>query len=128
MRHIATSFVAPRSPLHFSTLSHKRCDFRKNVIEHKISVLILSTTFRYNISHSRKNLATYRQKCLNVFMLSTRYSCRILMKREFSRQIFEEHSNIKFHQNPFSGSRVVACGQTEGHEANSRFSKFCERA
>ena len=29
MRHIVTSFVAPTSPQNFSTLSHKRCDFRK---------------------------------------------------------------------------------------------------
>ena len=35
VRHIVTSFVVPRSPLYFSTLSHKRCDFRKKVIEHK---------------------------------------------------------------------------------------------
>jgi hypothetical protein len=33
------------------------------------------------------------------------------MKLEFSRQIFEESSNIKFHQNPSSGSRVVPCGR-----------------
>ena len=35
------------------------------------------------------------------------------MKFEFSRQIFEEVSNIKFHQNPSSGSRVVPCGPTD---------------
>ena len=29
------------------------------------------------------------------------------MKRVFSRQIFEKYSNIKFHENPYSGSRVV---------------------
>jgi hypothetical protein len=35
------------------------------------------------------------------------------MKFGFSRQIFEKVSKIKFHQNPSSGSRVVACGQTD---------------
>jgi hypothetical protein len=45
MRHIVTSFVAPRSPLYFSTLSHKRCDFRKKVIKHKMCVFIFYTTF-----------------------------------------------------------------------------------
>jgi hypothetical protein len=46
MRHIVTSFVAPRSAPYFSTLSHKRCDFRrKKVTEHKMCVLIFSTTF-----------------------------------------------------------------------------------
>jgi hypothetical protein len=29
MRHIVMSLVAPQSPLHFSKLPHKRCDFRK---------------------------------------------------------------------------------------------------
>jgi len=28
------------------------------------------------------------------------------MKLEFSRQIFEKSSNIKFHENPSSGSRI----------------------
>ena len=35
------------------------------------------------------------------------------MKFEFSEQIFEKVSNIKFHQNPTSGSRVVPCVQTD---------------
>jgi hypothetical protein len=33
------------------------------------------------------------------------------MKLEFSRQIY---SNIKFYEIPSSGSRVVACGRTDG--------------
>jgi hypothetical protein len=45
MRHIVTSFVAPLAPPCFSTLSHKRRDFRKKVIEHKMCVLIFYTTF-----------------------------------------------------------------------------------
>jgi len=36
------------------------------------------------------------------------------MKLEFSRQHFEKYSNFKFHENPFSGSRVVTCGQKDG--------------
>ena len=28
------------------------------------------------------------------------------MKLELSGQIFEKYSNVKFHENPFSGSRV----------------------
>jgi hypothetical protein len=35
------------------------------------------------------------------------------MKFEFSQQIFEKSLNIKFHQNPSSGSLVVTCGQTD---------------
>ena len=35
------------------------------------------------------------------------------MTFEFSGQIFEKSSNIKFNQSPSSGSRVVPCGQTD---------------
>jgi hypothetical protein len=64
---------------------------------------------------------------------STRYACQILTKLEFSQQIFEKYSNIKFHENPTSGSRIVLCvrtdTQTDRHdEANNRISQFCERA
>ena len=49
-----------------------------------------------------------------------------LMKLEFSQQVLEKYSDIKFHENPSSGSRVVPCGRTDGRtdrhdEANSRF-------
>ena len=36
------------------------------------------------------------------------------MKLEFSQQIFEKYSNIKFNENPYSGKRVVPCGRTNG--------------
>jgi len=49
------------------------------------------------------------------------------MKPEFSQQIFGKSSNIKFHENQSSGSRVVPHGQTDRHdEANNHFSRFCE--
>jgi len=41
------------------------------------------------------------------------YSRHILTKRRFSQPIFGKYSNIKFHENPSSGSRVVPCGQTD---------------
>jgi hypothetical protein len=59
------------------------------------------------------------------------------VKLEFSHQISEKYSNIKFRENPSSGSQVVPCGETderkEGrtdgqagrrHEANTHVSKF----
>jgi len=58
------------------------------------------------------------------------------MKLEFSRHISEGYSNIKFNNNPSSGSRVVPSGltdrRTDGQknrreEAKSSFSQYCER-
>jgi len=37
----------------------------------------------------------------------------ILMKLEFSRQILEKYSNVKFHDTPSSDSRVVPFGRTD---------------
>jgi hypothetical protein len=31
----------------------------------------------------------------------------------FSENILEKYSNIKFHENPFGGSRIVPCGRTD---------------
>jgi len=36
------------------------------------------------------------------------------MKIEFSQQIFEKYSNIKFRENPSCGSRVVTRGWKDG--------------
>ena len=47
-------------------------------------------------------------------MYSANYSCQILMELEFSRQIFEKYSNIKYHEYPSLGSRIVSCVQTDG--------------
>ena len=54
------------------------------------------------------------------------------MRLEFSEQIFEESSNIKFNQNPSIGSRFISRGQKDGRadvhdDDNSRFSQFVER-
>jgi len=55
------------------------------------------------------------------------WKTRILMedmnfdgKREFPRQIFEKRSNIKFHENPCSGSRVARCGRADRRIADMR--------
>jgi hypothetical protein len=47
------------------------------------------------------------------------------MKLEFPQQRFKKSSNIKFQENPSSGSPVVPCGQTDRHdETNSCFCNF----
>jgi hypothetical protein len=75
-------------------------------------VLMFSANFVWKISHSKMNWMRYDKKSILVFTYSTRCSCKILMKLEFSQQIFEKHTNIKFHENPSSGTWVVPCGRT----------------
>jgi len=43
----------------------------------------------------------------------TCYPCQILIKVEFSQQVFETTSNIKFNENLSSGRLVVPCGETD---------------
>jgi len=53
------------------------------------------------------------------------------MEPDFSRQVFQTYTNIKFHENP-SSERPVCCMRTDGlsdrHEANDPSSQFFERA
>jgi hypothetical protein len=51
MHHVILSSVACPALQYFSTLSHKRHDFREKFTDYKIGVLIFSTTFIWNISH-----------------------------------------------------------------------------
>ena len=52
----------------------------------------------------------------------TCYSGPILIKFQFSRHIFQKTSSVKFHENPYIGSRVVPSERTDRHdEDNSRF-------
>ena len=54
----------------FSTLSHKGQIFEKKTtyFEHQMCVLIFCTKFAWKMSHSKKNLARYYQRCILVFM------------------------------------------------------------
>jgi hypothetical protein len=69
-------------------------------------VLILSTDFVRNISLSKN--WTRNDNCILVLMYSTSYSCQNLIKLEFSRHRLEKYADIRFDENPSSGSRVAA--------------------
>jgi hypothetical protein len=93
MRHTVLSSVASLAPPYFSTLSHKRHDFRekKSYWKNDTCVLIFSTTFIWYISHSKKNSARYchkRWKRLRVKYHS--YSCRNFMKLEIFSTVFRK--------------------------------------
>jgi hypothetical protein len=89
MCHVILSSVASLALPYFSTLTHKWHDFQKNITEHTMCVLIFSTTFIWNISHSKKNWVRYDHKSILVVMWSTRYSCQISMKLVFSNRFLK---------------------------------------
>jgi hypothetical protein len=111
LRHIVIlPSVACLSLPYFSSLSHKGQDFRKSVIEHKMCVLIFSTTFFGNMYHSKKNSARYFHKCkyysrkISVILVDFYKTC---IFSTYFRKII-----IKFHENPYS--RMPSCyTQTE---------------
>ena len=72
-------------------------------------VLIFTVPFVLNTSHSKKKSARCH-KSTNIFVQSTHYTCQILIKLEFSQQIFKKYSTIQFHENPSSGNPVVPRG------------------
>ena len=79
-------------------------------------VLIFSTTFVWNISHLRRTERDMIKEMNIGLHLKYPYFCEIEMKMKFSRHIFEEYSNIKFHESPSSASGAVSCLQTDGRK------------
>ena len=82
MRHIVICGLS--GSIIFSTLPHKRHDFRKQIIDHKTCVLIFSTILSEMFLILRR---MRRDIVMNVHKFSS-YSCRIFMKLKHSRQIF----------------------------------------
>ena len=107
---------------YFSTLSHKRHDFRgeKNSYWTQ-NVCFFSTIFVWNISHSGKTSARSRDKRTLVFMWSAVISVTFWWNLNF---LAEEYSNNEFHENPSGGSRNVSCGRTDRQTWRSQESIF----
>jgi len=127
MRHIVICglsgcFVACLAVPYSSTLSHKRHDFRKYVIKHKMCVSIFLTMSVWNISHS-KNWTRYDQNS----------SCKvpvILVGFQWNLNLFDRYSkNIQvwnFIKIRLLGTELLhAAGQKRRYDAaNSRFPQF----
>jgi len=94
----------------------------ENKFVHRFSLQLMSDTFLILRGIQRDSITNVNVK--------HPLSCQIITKLEFSQNIFEKYSNIKFHEHPSSGSRrAVPCGRTDRNdEANSRFSQFGELA
>jgi hypothetical protein len=99
-------------------------------------LLNIKCVFWFYLQLLSETFLILRRIQLDIIVNVHRSSCKVpLLLSDFnetwnvSRQILEEYSDIKFYKNSSSGSRVVPCGRTDRHdEANSRFSRFCERA
>jgi hypothetical protein len=101
---------------YLSTLCHKRHDCLKKTLWNIKCVFwfylqLLSEIF---LILRRMSAVRYYHTCTYIFTDSTCYSCQIWMKSDFFDIFFK---NIKFYENPTSGSWVVACrwiyGQTD---------------
>ena len=79
----------------------------------------------WKFSHSKK---TELDITINLHWSSckyTRYSCQIFLKIIFFTDFRKKYSNIKFHENPSSGSRVFhADGRTDVTEIRIAFINF----
>jgi hypothetical protein len=89
MRRVMLSFVACPDVPYFSTLYHKGTILGKNVIGHKMCVLIFSTTFLWNIPYCKKNSTRCCHMRICIIKIGTRSASQILRKLECSCQIFE---------------------------------------
>ena len=125
------SAVACPALLYFSTLLHKRHDFRRKFYWTKMCVLIFCTNFIWNVFHSKNNWAkSDKKKVYTVlhekFPLFVSYLNETRMVSTDFRTTLKYQISWKSFQ---GGIRIVPCGQTDRHdEANSRFSQFCESA
>ena len=116
MRRVILSSVASLALQYFSTLSHKRYDFRKKkVTEHKVCVYIFSRSFVWNISHSKNNCDRYEKK--NNIGLHLKYPSLTSDFNEawiFPIEFRKLSDNFRFHENPSSASQAVPCGRADG--------------
>jgi hypothetical protein len=94
----------------FSYYIIKGAIFEKNIVEHKMCVLIFSITFVWNISHCKKNLARQYHVCTWVFMKSALWDCNGIW-RFFV--VFRKILEYQIWLNLSSGSQVLFCERTD---------------
>ena len=118
--------VACPSLQYSSTLSHKRHDFRKKKMLLKTKCVfwfflqLLSETFLI-LRRSERDMIryVYWSYCKEPIIL-TRFEWNLNFLDNFRKK----YSNIKFHENPSSGCRVIPCGRTDMMKLKVTFRNF----
>ena len=112
--------VVYRAVQYFSTLSHKRHDFRDVCFD--ILYIVCPKYFSFQ-ELSKVWSKMYIGLNVKYPLFLSDFDVTGICWTDFRK--FLDTSSL---ENPFSGSRVVPCGQTDRYdEANCRFSQFCER-
>jgi hypothetical protein len=123
MRRIISSVAYP-ALLYFSTLFHKRHDFREKVSEQKyvfrISLQLLSKTC-YILRRTERNMILNVKA---VFMKNARYSCQILMKLEFFTTGFRKSVKYQISWQSVQWEAVFPRGRTDRQTDMTKLSVF----
>jgi hypothetical protein len=113
MPRILLSSLNCPSAQYFSTYSHKQYDLQETLLNIKCVFRILYNFCPKQFSFQEEMSEILLQKCTGLHV-KYRYSFQILMKLEFSGQIFELYSNTKLYDNPLVGPELFyADGRTE---------------
>ena len=110
--HGILSSVACLALTYHSTFSHKWHDFGQNIYWTQIVFFDFPCNFCLKhlpiLRRNREIIINVRRSSYKVPVIIVRFNETFIFW-----QIFEKYSNIQLHENPFTGSRVVTCGQTD---------------
>jgi hypothetical protein len=109
MLHTAIlSYAASLALPHFSTLSHKRYNFRGK------KLFNIKCVFRFSLQYFFETFLVIGKIQPDTVINMKMSSCKVpVILVGFQQKLnFWKNSNIKFHKNPTSGSRIFLYGQT----------------
>ena len=112
IRHIVI-YGLPGSTLFFHNISKNGRIFGKGFLN-------IKCVFWFPVRNLSEIFLVLRRSERDMIINLHWLSCKVLVVlvifywKLISRQTFEKDSNIKFHENPLNGSRVVPCGRTDG--------------
>jgi len=97
----------------------------EKVIEHKMCFDCLYNFCLKHFSFLEELNEIWSKMCISLHLMYPLFLTEF-NELEFYWKILEKYSNLIFHENPSTGSRVVPCGWTDVMKL-SHFLQFCER-